>query len=305
MGSTLSRIARTCDDGGFASLSVMDHFFQLGTEYGSIHGPIDAPMLEGPSTIAYLAGVTSRVQLGVLVSCCLYRPPALLVKAFTTIDVLSGGRTFFGVGAGWFAHEASALGIGPMPSWRERFERLEETVKIANQMWGDGPASFRGRHYAIHQALNHPRPITRPHPPIFVGGSSDRTLRLVAQYADACNLVCDGQLAEFGTLSAPLERVLAWVDRRLAFLRHACEEVGRPYDSVRKTIATYVHIARGAQSAPEVADIMSWYREMGIDRAILVMPNAHEISPLEEIAEHVIPALADHAPLVDRVAGHG
>src|SRR5262245_54358537 len=160
IGTTLAEIARAADASGFDSLWVMDHLFQLGDQYGLVHGPIDAPMLEGYSTIAYLAGVTQRIRLGILVTCAFYRYPGMLLKTATTVDVLSGGRTYLGLGAGWFEREAAGLGI-PFPPLRERFERLEETLQIARHMWAGNRTPFVGKHYQLAEPLNNPQPLSR------------------------------------------------------------------------------------------------------------------------------------------------
>jgi F420-dependent oxidoreductase-like protein len=201
----LAEIAQTADDAGFYSLWVMDHLFQLGEQYGEVHGPVDAPMLEGWSTIAYLAGLTRQIHLGIAVTCAFSREPGLLIKVASTVDVLSGGRTYFGIGAGWFEREAAGLGLR-FPPMGERFERLEETLQIAHQMWTGDTRPFEGRHYHLAEPINNPQPLARPHPPILIGGDGEKkTLRLVAQYADACNFVLGTSSRDasvFGSLSS-------------------------------------------------------------------------------------------------------
>ncbi|HZC19490.1 MAG TPA: LLM class F420-dependent oxidoreductase, partial [Rubrobacteraceae bacterium] len=183
LGPRLAEIGRTADEAGFASIWVMDHFFQI-----QYVGATEEPMLEGYSALSYLAGVTAWAKLGTLVTGVIYRHPGILVKTVTTLDVLSGGRAYFGIGAGWFEREAKGLGV-PFPPVSERFERLEETLRIARQMWSGEVAPYDGKHYHLAEALNSPQALTKPHPPIMVGGMGERkTLRLVAQYADACNL---------------------------------------------------------------------------------------------------------------------
>jgi F420-dependent oxidoreductase-like protein len=177
----LGEIGRTADDAGFYSLWVMDHFFQI---FGS-HAD---DMLEGYSTLAYLAGLTKRVKLGTLATGVIYRYPGILIKTATTLDVLSGGRAYLGIGAAWFEREAKGLGV-PFPPLRDRFEMLEETLQIAKQMWSDNDGPYRNKHYQFVETLCRPAPLSRPHPPIMVAGKGEKkTLRLVAQYGDACNI---------------------------------------------------------------------------------------------------------------------
>jgi F420-dependent oxidoreductase-like protein len=208
IGPTLAEIARTAEDAGFTSLWVMDHFFQL-----QLIGSPDEPMLEAYATLSYLASLTTRVKLGALVTGVIYRYPGVLIKTATTLDVLSGGRSYFGIGVAWNEHEAHGLGI-PFPSLKARFEQLEETLKLAHQMWRDDTQPYQGKHYQLAEPINHPQPISRPRPPILIGGGGEhKTLRLVAQHADACNLL--GQLG-------PEE-----LRRKLEILRSHCEAVDR------------------------------------------------------------------------------
>jgi len=182
IGPTLAKTARAADDAGIASISVMDHFFQLGGPFGAA----DEPMLEGYTTLGYLAGLTRRAQLHLLVTGVTYRHPGILAKVVSTLDVLSGGRAALGIGAAWNEREHLGLGV-PFPPLAERFERLEETLQIVRQMWSDDNGPYHGKHYQLAEALNAPQPLQRPHPPILVGGGGERkTLRLVARYADAC-----------------------------------------------------------------------------------------------------------------------
>jgi F420-dependent oxidoreductase-like protein len=205
LGPKISEVAATADEVGFYSLWVLDHFFQLGERYRIIHGPMDANMLEGYSTLSFLAGVTREIKLGLMVTCAPYRPPGLLVKTISTLDVLSQGRTYLGLGAGWFEGEAEGLGL-PLPlTWTERFERLEGTLQIAKLMWAGDSTPYNGKHYQLAEPINQPQPLSRPHPPILIGGSGERkTLRLVAQYADACNFVIGYPNEEFGSMCQPL-----------------------------------------------------------------------------------------------------
>jgi F420-dependent oxidoreductase-like protein len=213
LGATVAKIARTAEAVGIETITVMDHLFQIG-----VMGPHDDPMLEAYTTLGYLAGVTERVQLGAMVTAAVYRPPGLLIKAVTTLDVLSEGRAFLGIGAAWNEQESRALGL-PFPSTAERFERLEEVVQIAQQMWTDNNGPYVGKHYQLQATRNSPQAVRTPHPPILIGGSGEKkTLRLVAKYADACNI--------FATAEA---------GRKLEVLREHCEREGRNYDDIAKT----------------------------------------------------------------------
>ena len=216
LGVDLATIAQAAESAGFDRLSVMDHFFQI-----HMLGPPEHEMLEAYTTLGYLAGKTSAIKLLTVVTGVIYRQPGLLAKAVSTLDVLSGGRAMLGIGAAWNEDEARGLGFA-FPPIAERFERLEETLQIVLQMWSDDDGPFQGRHYQLERTLNSPQPIQRPHPPILIGGSGERkTLRLVAQYADACNL--------FDSPDLP---------RKLDVLRSHCERLGRDYDSIEKTVIT-------------------------------------------------------------------
>ncbi len=190
LGADLATVARAADDAGFEYLAVMDHFFQIG-----VIGPPEREMLEAYTTLGYLAGHTSRARLLTLVTGVIYRHPGILAKIVTTLDVLSGGRGWLGIGAAWNDEESRGLGI-PFPPVAERFERLEETLQICLQMWRGDESPYQGRHYQLERPLNSPEALTRPHPPILIGGGGERkTLRLVAQYAQACNLFPGPDLA--------------------------------------------------------------------------------------------------------------
>jgi F420-dependent oxidoreductase-like protein len=253
---------------------VMDHFFQI--EYV---GPAEDPMLEGYSTLSYLAGVTERVRLGTLVTGVIYCYPGILLKTATTLDVLSGGRAYLGIGAGWFEREARGLGV-PFPSTKERFERLEETLQIAHQMWAGEVAPYRGNHYHLEEPLNSPQALSRPHPPIMVGGMGERkTLRLVAQYAGACNLFA------FAGVDA--------IRHKLDVLRGHCKDLGRSYEEIEKTALGTVDLAPDGMTAEGVIELCHELGEAGIEHLIFNMPNVHEIEPLEAFGEEIIPAVAD------------
>jgi len=301
IGDKLAEIAKTADDMGFYSLWVMDHLFQLGSEYGIIHGPVETPMLEGYSTISYLAALTQRIKLGLLVTCNFFRHPGLLVKIVSTIDVLSGGRVYLGIGAGWFERETKGLGIA-FPSLRERFERLEENLQIAKQMWAGNVNPFEGKHYQLAEPLNSPQPLSRPHPPILIGGGGEKkTLRLVAKYADACNFVmrptfqyADARASESRETSLDILRTsLDTLRRKLAILQQHCTEVGRSYSDIEKTVVTYIKLAPDAMHTTEVIEICRQLADLGFQHVIFNMPNVHEIAPIEIIGRKVIPQVAD------------
>jgi F420-dependent oxidoreductase-like protein len=274
IGPRLAEIGRTADEAGFASLWVMDHFFQI--EYV---GPAEDPMLEGYSALSYLAGVTNNAKLGTLVTGVHYRYPGILVKTATTLDVLSGGRAYLGIGAGWFERESRGLGV-PFPSTGERFERLEEALQIAHQMWSGEVGPYHGAHYHLEETLNSPQALSRPHPPIMIGGMGERkTLRLVAQYADACNL-----------FAYPGAEAIRY---KLDVLRGHCEDAGRDYEEIEKTALGTANLAPDGMT---VDDLISHCREMseaGIQHLIFNMPNVHEIEPLRTVGEKVIPAVAE------------
>jgi alkanesulfonate monooxygenase len=235
--------------------------------------------LESYETLGYLAACTTKVRLGALVTAVTYRHPGLLIKAVTTLDVVSGGRAMLGLGAGWFEREAKGLGLS-FPSRRERFERLEETLQIAKQMWRDGAGSYRGKHYELKELVCSPPPLSRPHPPILIGGGGERkTLRLVAQYADAGNL-----FAHYG------RDALA---RKLDALKRHCDAVGRPYDDIEKTVLATVNVGPTSLTPGDVVDRCRTWAALGFQHAILNIPNDHEITPLETLGRELIPAVAD------------
>ncbi len=279
LGSKLADIARTADEAGFASVWVMDHFFQIGgRDRSSMLGPAEDLMLEGYSTLSYLAGVTKKVKLGTLVTGVIYRYPGILVKTVTTLDVLSGGRAYLGIGAAWNEREANGLGV-PFPPVAERFRRLEEALQIAGQMWSDNNGPYHGRYYELAETLCNPQPLSRPHPTILIGGTGEKkTLRLVAQYADACNL--------FARLGDDALRA------KLDVLKQHCDKLGRDYATIEKTTLDTVHLAPGQASAADVIKQCHQLAGMGIQHAIFNMPNVQDITPLEIFGREIIPAVA-------------
>lgn len=264
---TLAQTARIAEAAGFASFTVMDHFFQM-----EAMAQVDEPMLEGYTTLGYLAGQTERMTLGLLVTGVMYRYPGLLAKTVTTLDVLSGGRARLGLGASWYEREQRGLGVPVVPV-RERFERLEETIQICRQMWSDDNGPFKGRHYQLAETLCVPEPLSRPHPPILIGGGGEkRTLLLVARYADACNL--------FGT--SPED-----VAHKLEVLRAHCAAEGRDYDSIVKTVL----VTRPALADVDafVADVAR-YAELGVTE-VQAMPDRHPVEWVRQVADEVLPRL--------------
>ena len=278
--NTLAEIARTADSAGFYSLWVMDHFFQIGgRDPSSTLGPAEDEMMEGYSTLSYMAGITKKAKLGTLVTGVIYRHPGILVKTVTTLDVLSRGRAYFGVGAAWNEREARGLGI-PFPPVKERFERLEETLQIANQMWSGNRGAYNGKHFQLAETLCSPLPLSQPHPPIMIGGGGEKkTLRLVAKYAGACNL--------FARMGADVVRA------KVDVLKSHCENVGRDYDQIEKTTLSSAELAPGKMSAKDVIAECRSMAALGIQQCIFNMRNVHEIKPLEIFGKEIIPEVKD------------
>jgi F420-dependent oxidoreductase-like protein len=271
IAAKLAEIARAADDGGFHSLWVMDHFFQI-----SMVGPHDHDMLESYTTLGFLAALTKKVKLGTMATGVIYRYPGILVKTATTLDVLSGGRAYFAIGAAWNEQEAKGLGA-PFPPLRVRFEWLEEALQIAKQMWSANNGAYHGKHNHLEETLCSPQPLSRPHPSILIaGGGEKKTLRLVAQYADACNLY------------GPAETVSA----KLAILKQHCSAIGRDYGSIEKTTLGTVDLAPGKMTAQEVIGLCRALAAIGVQHAIFNLPNVHEIKPLDVFSREIIPAVA-------------
>jgi F420-dependent oxidoreductase-like protein len=270
-GPTLARVATAADQAGFSMLSVMDHLWQLDW-----NGDPEEDMLEAYTTLGYLAGHTSRITLLAWVTAVTYREPGLLAKAVTTLDVLSGGRAWLGIGAGFYEAEAAGLGL-PLPPAGERFERLEEALNICLQMWSGSDAPYPGKHYQLSRTLNSPQSLTRPHPPILVaGGGEKKTLRLVARYAQACNI---GDTPE--------------LEHKLAVLRQHCADAGRDYDEIKKTVITRLDPGPQGERVGEVLDRLSRLAALGVTHVQTQVPGVSEIKPLELFAERIIPAAAN------------
>jgi F420-dependent oxidoreductase-like protein len=270
---TLSRVASIADEGGFASLSVMDHFFQMDHAFDAAE-----PMLEGYTTLGYLAAITERVRLGLLVTGVTYRHPGILAKTVTTLDVLSKGRGELGIGAAWYEREHLGLGV-PYPSTAERFERLEETLQVCLQMWSDDKGAYEGSHYQLAETLNSPQPISQPRPSIMIGGNGERkTLRLVAKYADACNLLM---------VHTPEEAT-----HKLDVLRQHCENEGTDYERIRKTM---LYTGRSVMSGDMDGFVqeMAGFAAVGIE-GVSVMPIGPDpVALSEQLAGDVVPRLSE------------
>jgi len=271
LGADLAEIARTADAAGFDKLAVMDHFFQI-----QVVGPPEREMLEAYTTLGYLAAITERVELLTLVTGTVYRHPGVLAKTITTLDVLSGGRAWLGVGAAWFDAEAAALGI-PFPPVSERFERLEETLQICLKMWSDEDSPYTGRHYQLARPLNSPQNLTRPHPPIMIGGGGEKkTLRLVARYAQACNLFAGPDL-----------------EHKLAVLREHCEREGRDYGEIIKTVYYSFDPGEDGKNVGAILTDLEGLAALGVQEAIGSVTGVERIRPLEILGSQVIPQIAD------------
>ncbi len=275
IGPTLKTIARTAEGAGFHSLWVMDHYYQIAPGLGEK----DDPMLQPYTALSYMAAVTENIKLGTMVTGVIYRQPAYLVKTVTNLDVLSGGRAYLGIGAAWYEEEALGMGFS-FPPLKERFERLEETLQIAKQMWRGDRSPFRGKHYRLEEPINQPQPVTEPHPPILIGGMGEqKTLRFVARYGDACNLFLRVGTEELA--------------HKLDVLQSHCRDLGRDYREIEKTTLGTVHLAPGEDSPRDMIDTCRKLADLGIDQAIFNMPNTHAIEPLETIGEEVIPAVRE------------
>ncbi len=271
LGADLGRIAGAAEEAGFDRISVMDHVWQIG-----VIGPPEHEMLEAYTTLGYLAAHTRRVSLLTLVTGVVYRPPGLLAKMVTTLDVLSRGRAMLGIGAAWNEDESRGLGL-PFPPLAERFERLEETLQICLQMWTGPDGPYEGRHYRLARTLNSPQALRRPHPPILIGGGGERkTLRLVARYAQACNLFARGDL-----------------QHKLDVLRRHCEAEGRDYDEIEKTALYNFDVGPRGERAGAVVEDLQRLAELGFSVAHGQVARVSEIAPLEVIGRDVVPAVAD------------
>jgi F420-dependent oxidoreductase-like protein len=272
LGPELARLVAAADQAGLDTVWVADHLLQADPTAA----PDDTEMLEAYTTLGFLAAHSQRVRLGTMVTGVTYRPPALLVKAVTTLDVLSGGRAWLGIGAGYQQDEAQAMGL-PLPPVADRFQRLEETLQIAARMWAGDDRPFAGTHYRLQRPAGSPPPIQRPHPPVLVGGTGERkTLRLVARYADACNLfdIPDGGRT---------------VTRKLEVLARHCEEVGRPFAAIEKTLST--RLEAGESTEAFVARCVA-AAALGIQHVVVITSRPWTEDALATLAA-AIPTLRD------------
>lgn len=258
----MERVVAGAEDAGIHSLWPMDHFFQI-----PVFGPPEQPMLEAYATLAWAAGRTERLELGTLVTGVHYRHPGVLLKAVTTLDVLSRGRAWLGIGAGWNEEESRGLGI-PFPTLKERFEHLEDTLRIAHRMFAGDEQPYDGTHHHLERPLNNPAPVRRP--PIMLGGGGERkTLRMVAQYADACNL--------FET------RDPAGLEHKLSVLRRHCEDVGRPYEEITRTTFGMI----GPYDVGPAVERFGRLSERGVDLALVDLPDPSDDKVYAFLAEVV------------------
>ena len=265
----LGEIARRAEEAGVDRVSVMDHVWQIGPL-----GPPEHEMLEAYTALGFLAAVTSRVKLLTVVTAVVYREPGLLAKAVTTLDVLSGGRAMLGIGAAWNEDESRGLGLF-FPPMAERFERLEEALRICQQMWSDDDGPFEGKHYHLARTLNSPQALSRPHPPILIGGQGERkTLLLVARYADACNLFDTPELAH-----------------KLDVLRGHCAAEGRDYAAIEKTVQVRYDLGENGERVEQTIEHLHELSELGFTVAHGTLARVGTLRPLELMAERVIPAI--------------
>lgn len=268
IASTLRDTAKAADAGGVTAMTLMDHYFQM-----EMRAPAEEPMLEGYTGLGYLAGVTERLQLGLLVTGVTYRHPGLLAKIVASLDVLSEGRAFLGIGAAWYDREHRALGV-PFPSLGERFERLEETLQICQQMWSDDDGPFHGTHYRLAETMCHPAPL-QAHLPVLIGGSGEKkTLRLVARYGDACNLFDVGADE---------------LSRKIDILRGHCADVGRDPAEIDITVTA----GDDVRADPEAfLTRMSSYAALGVGQVWLSLPPEDPTGTVDHLCAEVLPALS-------------
>lgn len=263
--------ARIVDQGGFDSIWVMDHFFQLGGWLGEA----EDMMVEGYTTLGFLAGITQKVSIGLLVGGVIYRHPALVIKMVSTLDVLSGGRAYMGIGAAWYEHETVSLGMN-FPPVKDRFEQLEEILQIAHHMWSGETSAFKGNLFQMPYPVNNPQPLTKPHPPILIGGMGPRkTLRYVAKYADACNFFAGAGLEV--------------IEERLDVLRKHCADVGRPYADIEKTILATADFAEG--STADVIELGQSLKALGFEHIIFNIKGEYTPETLAVFNDEIIPEL--------------
>ena len=267
----LGEIARRAEEAGVDRISVMDHVWQIGPL-----GPPEHEMLEAYTALGWLAAKTERVKLLAMVTAVVYREPGLLAKAVTTLDVLSGGRAILGIGAAWNEDESKGLGL-LFPPVSERFERLEEAILIMKQMWSGDQGPFDGKHYHLARTLNSPQVLSRPHPPILIGGAGEKkTLKLVAKYADACNIAAYS---------------LDETARKLDVLRQHCVTEGRDYDEIEKTAQTRYDLGENGENVNQVIEHLHRVAELGFSQVHGSLLRVSKPGQLDLLAERVIPAV--------------
>jgi F420-dependent oxidoreductase-like protein len=264
LGENLAKHAQDAEAAGITRITVMDHFWQIGPV-----GPVENEMLEAYTALGFLAANTKKVRLHTLVTGVIYREPAMLAKQISTLDVLSGGRAGLGIGAAWNVEESEGLGF-EFPSTRERFERLEEAIQICLQMWSDSDGPYEGRHYRLGRTLNSPQNLKKPY--LLIGGGGEkRTLKLVAQYADACNLFAGPE-----------------VSHKLDVLREHCEAVGRPYDEIEKTAMFSINPSSTKDDVVRSANEMA---ELGITACYIFATRITEPERIIELLAAAMPEL--------------
>ncbi len=272
LGATIGRIVTEADAAGFDRLSVMDHYFQIPGI-----GPVEHEMFEAYNLLGFIAARTTRMKLGVLATGVTYRQPGFLAKQITGLDVLSGGRAWLGIGAAWFEREHRGLGFA-FPPLGQRFAMLEESLQIVQQMWSADNGPYAGRHYQLAETLCSPPPVQQPHPPIMVAGSGEKkTLRLVARYADACNLS-----------SSDVETTA----RLLAVLDAHCQRAGRDPAAIERTIVTRFDPGPAGERAEQEVERLARFAELGIQAALGGLVDTHDPRVMEVMATKVIPAVA-------------
>jgi len=271
MRAWLMDTVQTVDQGGFDSLWVMDHFFQLGSWLGQA----ETEMIEGYTTLGYFAGITQKVKIGLLVGGVIYRHPALVIKMVSTLDVLSGGRAYFGIGAAWYQHETESLGMR-FPPTKERFEQLEEILQIAKHMWSGDTSPYEGKHFKLPYPVNSPQPLSKPHPPILIGGMGPKkTLRFVAKYGDACNF--------FGRSEMEL------LKERLEILKKHCEDLGRAYEEIEKTVLQTADFE--GDSVQDIIGNGKSLQKLGFEHIIFNVKGAYTPEVMKLFTDEIIPVL--------------
>lgn len=271
----LKEIVTTAEKAGFYSLWVMDHYYQIKGLFGESYTD---PMMESYTTLGYFAGLTEKAYLGVLVTGVIYRHPSVLMKTINTLDILSGGRAYLGIGAAWYEEEAKGFGI-PYPSTSKRFEQLEDNLQLAKALWDGEEADFEGQHFSVPKITNNPRPLSKPHPRIMIGGMGlKKTLRMVAQYADACNFF-EGAGREN-------------MQKALDTLKAHCKELERDYNTIEKTSLGTVHLS-GKDTVDGTIRRIKDLSKMGFTHVIFNMPDVYQITPVETFAKEIIPVVRE------------